>query len=138
VERNVVTTADAGRLAVHVRGKGTRAVVVLHGLGADHRQPLGLLGSPEPAWRVLAPDLRAHGATTLPESAADLTIARLAGDVAPPLSGDGEPVTLVASRSAPPSRSTCWRHLPSVSARSSSCGRRGSGRRPRRTSTSSR
>lgn len=54
-------------------------LVLLHGLGADHRQPLALLGDDVPG--VIAPDLRAHGACTLPEDAAELTFARLGSDV---------------------------------------------------------
>jgi pimeloyl-ACP methyl ester carboxylesterase len=56
--------------------------VVLHGLGGDRSQPLELL-APEAVdgHRVVAPDLRAHGATTLDESRARLTFAQLAEDV---------------------------------------------------------
>jgi pimeloyl-ACP methyl ester carboxylesterase len=86
---------DAGTLAVRVTGDGAHPVAVLHGLGADHGQPLTLVGAPGPTWRWVAPDLRAHGGTTLPEEPADLTVPRLADDVAALLAEYDRPVTLV-------------------------------------------
>ncbi|SDT34479.1 alpha/beta fold hydrolase [Microterricola viridarii] len=76
------------------------ATLLLHGLGADRRQPLELFGpvladSPE---SVVALDVRAHGASPLIGSAADFTLPALAAELAasaraalPP----GEPVTLI-------------------------------------------
>lgn len=62
-------------------GPGGPTVLLLHGLGADHRQPLNLLDVENASLDVVAPDLRAHGATRLPESAAHLTFDQLAADV---------------------------------------------------------
>ena len=68
--------------------------VLLHGLGSDRRQPLELFGpvlegagSPETrgrpgAVRVIAPDVRAHGASTIVGEPADFALDRLAEEVA--------------------------------------------------------
>jgi pimeloyl-ACP methyl ester carboxylesterase len=57
-------------------------LVGLHGLGGDRSQPLGLI---EDAIRgrcpVIAPDLRAHGSSRLPEAPELLSFAQLAMDV---------------------------------------------------------
>jgi len=57
--------------------------VLLHGLGGDRNQPLSLLGAalPEGA-TVLAPDVRAHGSSTLLGSASDFTLDALAAEIA--------------------------------------------------------
>jgi pimeloyl-ACP methyl ester carboxylesterase len=59
------------------------AVVLLHGLGGDRRQPLALLGPalPDDA-TVVAPDVRAHGTSTLIGEAADFTLDALADEIA--------------------------------------------------------
>ncbi|MGR0219842.1 alpha/beta fold hydrolase [Agromyces sp. ZXT2-6] len=61
--------------------------VLLHGLGADRSQPLGLFGpvldSPGLAIAaVAAPDVRAHGASTVVGEPADFALDRLADEVA--------------------------------------------------------
>lgn len=53
-------------------------VVLLHGLGANRSQPMGLIDA-VPGLTYLAPDLRAHGANELPLE--PLSIAQLADDV---------------------------------------------------------
>jgi pimeloyl-ACP methyl ester carboxylesterase len=71
-------------------------VLLLHGLGGDRSQPLSLV---TPALRagetVLAPDLRAHGASTLLGGPADFTFSALCRDLLaelPPLDG---PLTVI-------------------------------------------
>lgn len=60
----------------------TELVVLLHGLGADHRQPLDLLsGMDTTAFTVLAPDLRAHGDTAAIGDRADFRFDAMASDV---------------------------------------------------------
>ncbi|MBM7503432.1 alpha/beta fold hydrolase [Agromyces aurantiacus] len=61
--------------------------VLLHGLGADRGQPLGLFGPVlerlgVPAAGIVAPDVRAHGASTLVGDPADFAIDRIAREVA--------------------------------------------------------
>jgi pimeloyl-ACP methyl ester carboxylesterase len=57
--------------------------LLLHGLGADRRQPLDLFGPVlDPAERVVAVDVRAHGASDLIGSPGDFAIDRLATEVA--------------------------------------------------------
>ncbi|WP_438854609.1 alpha/beta fold hydrolase [Agromyces sp. M3QZ16-3] len=61
--------------------------VLLHGLGADRRQPLDLFGpalaTPDDASiRVVAPDVRAHGTSTVVGDPADFELDRLADEVA--------------------------------------------------------
>jgi pimeloyl-ACP methyl ester carboxylesterase len=54
----------------------------LHGLGGDRSQPLGLIDEAvEDRHQVVAPDLRAHGSSTLAETPALLSFAQLAEDV---------------------------------------------------------
>ncbi len=54
---------------------------MLHGLGGDRNQPLGLLdGDPDPRVSVLAPDQRAHGETTVIGEPCDFQLDRLADD----------------------------------------------------------
>ncbi|WP_382309372.1 alpha/beta fold hydrolase [Herbiconiux sp. UC225_62] len=61
---------------------GDEVTLLLHGLGADHRQPLALLGDqPLEGSAVLAPDLRAHGATPVVGGAEAFTFAALLDDV---------------------------------------------------------
>ena len=68
--------------ACRVLGRGERDVLVLHGLGADSRQPLDLFPDAlRASCRVLAPDLRGHGDTRLPAAGPDLTFEQLAADV---------------------------------------------------------
>lgn len=74
--------------------------VLLHGLGADRSQPLGLFepvlaklgATAEPAGAgspsVVAPDVRAHGASTVVGEPADFALDRLAREVAG-AAGDG-------------------------------------------------
>jgi pimeloyl-ACP methyl ester carboxylesterase len=82
------TTSVTGGLKVHIHGHGDRTVLVLHGLGADHQQPLSLLPPDLDRWcRIIAPDMRAHGTTELPADAAFLTFTQLATDVEEALAG---------------------------------------------------
>jgi pimeloyl-ACP methyl ester carboxylesterase len=79
-----MTWHDGGteRLSFELVGEGTRLLLLLHGLGADHRQGLALVDDEVLArFRVVAPDLRAHGRSALDESAEHLTMTRLAADV---------------------------------------------------------
>jgi pimeloyl-ACP methyl ester carboxylesterase len=58
------------------------AVVLLHGLGADHRQPLDLLsGFRSAALTTFAPDLRAHGATAAIGERSDFRFDALVADI---------------------------------------------------------
>jgi pimeloyl-ACP methyl ester carboxylesterase len=86
------TTPDS--LAFEVAGTGSVSVVMLHGLGGDRQQTKAVLDeSLLGAGRYVVPDLRAHGSTSLPFTAADLTFRRLAQDVED---------TLALTRSAAP------------------------------------
>lgn len=65
-----------------VAGSGPQVIVALHGLGSDHRQAFSAFSSlGREHWRIIAPDLRAHGRTQLEEATGQLTITRLAEDV---------------------------------------------------------
>jgi len=78
-----MTTAAAGA-GTHlvITGTGPRHLVALHGLGADHRQPLQLLDDTVlREFTVVAVDLRAHGDTQLPLDTCLLTFDQLAADV---------------------------------------------------------
>ncbi|SMH45556.1 Pimeloyl-ACP methyl ester carboxylesterase [Rathayibacter oskolensis] len=56
--------------------------LLLHGLGGDRSQPLGLLRSALPAGtEVLAPDIRAHGSSDELGAAADFSLDSLADEV---------------------------------------------------------
>lgn len=60
----------------------SRLLVVLHGLGGDRNQALGLLkGSALVDVAVLAPDARAHGATSLVGNPSDFTFPSMAADL---------------------------------------------------------
>jgi pimeloyl-ACP methyl ester carboxylesterase len=57
--------------------------LLLHGLGADRRQPLDLFGPIiDASERIVAVDVRAHGASDLVGSPADFALDRLATEVA--------------------------------------------------------
>ena len=85
------TAADyAAQAAVTVRGRGETVVLMLHGLGGDRDQPLGLLGRDvDPRLTVVAPDQRAHGETPVVGAAEDFTTDSLADDAAALLSAQG-------------------------------------------------
>ncbi|WP_353815839.1 alpha/beta fold hydrolase [Agromyces sp. SYSU T00266] len=72
--------------------------VLLHGLGADRRQPLDLFGpvldAANAAADIVAPDVRAHGASPLLGEPHDFALDRLAEEVAAGVAGDG-PHTLL-------------------------------------------
>ncbi|WP_400995362.1 alpha/beta fold hydrolase [Agromyces sp. GXQ0307] len=69
--------------------------VLLHGLGADRRQPLELFGPVlDDDANVVAPDVRAHGGSSLIGDPADFDLDRLAEEVVSGV-GDEGPVTLV-------------------------------------------
>ncbi len=74
--------------------------VLLHGLGADRGQPLGLFGPVlarlgVPAEAIAAPDVRAHGASRLVGDPADFALDRLAREVAGEVGAPSEPVTII-------------------------------------------
>lgn len=57
-------------------------LILLHGLGGDRAQPLQMLGSTVPNdFAILAPDARAHGATSLIGDVGDFTFRSMAADV---------------------------------------------------------
>ncbi|WP_430644884.1 alpha/beta fold hydrolase [Agromyces sp. GXS1127] len=69
--------------------------VLLHGLGADRRQPLDLVGPVlGDDGSLIAPDVRAHGGSALIGSPDDFVLDRLAGEVAARVATE-RPVTLV-------------------------------------------
>jgi pimeloyl-ACP methyl ester carboxylesterase len=75
-------------LAFGLTGTGSIPVVMLHGLGADRRQPTSLLTDAlMAAGNYLIPDLRGHGITRLPHEVQDLTFTRMAQDVEQTLEG---------------------------------------------------
>mgnify|MGYP001308245510 FL=1 len=57
------------------------AVVLLHGFTSDNRMWLPVAGELSQDYRVIAPDLRGHGATTAPEDLDSYTIEQFADDV---------------------------------------------------------
>lgn len=70
------------------------AILLLHGLGSSSRGPLALVRPVLPAReRVLAPDVRAHGASPLLGDAANFTLESLAGEIAAGL--PREPLTII-------------------------------------------
>lgn len=79
------------------------ATLLLHGLGADRTQPVNLFGPVLEATgeTVLAPDVRAHGASTLIGRPADFALDALAGEIAASAATElgvrlrVEPVTLI-------------------------------------------
>lgn len=83
--RSTVQTGH-GRLAVWTDGVGgDRLVVLLHGLGADHRQSLGFTPPASelgPSWRRVAVDFRGHGETDSLGDADTLSFRAFAEDVA--------------------------------------------------------
>jgi pimeloyl-ACP methyl ester carboxylesterase len=72
----------AARYELLDRG-GSHLVVLLHGLGGDRNQPLGLTTDrlAGTGVSVLAPDARAHGQTDVIGGPDDFTTAALAADV---------------------------------------------------------
>ena len=74
-------------------------VVLLHGLGGESSQPLSLFAPViPPTITVVAPDVRAHGSSTVVGSAADFSLANLADEVALALMAAGHadtPLTLI-------------------------------------------
>jgi len=70
------------------------AILLLHGLGGDRRQPLALLRPvlPDTA-TVLAPDVRAHGTSTVVGTRADFALDALAAEIAADL--PDEPLTII-------------------------------------------
>ncbi|UIP57635.1 alpha/beta fold hydrolase [Agromyces marinus] len=74
--------------------------VLLHGLGADRRQPLELFGPVLGTGTVVAPEVRAHGGSEVVGAPEDFALGRLAREVAAevgaaPSARDGRPLTLV-------------------------------------------
>ncbi|MEV6637038.1 alpha/beta hydrolase [Actinoplanes sp. NPDC051470] len=69
-------------LSFSVTGQGTEPLLLLHGLGGTRRQPLGIVDErARRHCRILAPDLRAHGATDLDEQPGLLSFGQFAADV---------------------------------------------------------
>jgi pimeloyl-ACP methyl ester carboxylesterase len=63
-----MTTEPVLPIALHSRDEGSGpAVLLLHGLGADHSVWNHQVGPLAKEFRVLAPDLRGHGRSALPE-----------------------------------------------------------------------
>ena len=80
----------AASAAVTVRGRGETVVLMLHGLGGDRDQPLGLLGRHvDPRLTIVAPDQRAHGETPTIGVAEDFRLDGLADDAVALLSSRG-------------------------------------------------
>ena len=70
------------------------AILLLHGLGGDHRQPLALLRPVLPEGvRVIAPDVRAHGASPLLGTRDDFALDAIAAEIAADL--PNEPLTII-------------------------------------------
>ncbi|BDZ54210.1 hypothetical protein GCM10025870_12830 [Agromyces marinus] len=74
--------------------------MLLHGLGADRRQPLELFGPVLGTGTVVAPEVRAHGGSEVVGAPEDFALGRLAREVAAevgaaPSARDGRPLTLV-------------------------------------------
>lgn len=78
---------------------GAQLIVLLHGLGADHRQPLDLIaGHRFEGAAVLAPDVRAHGSTSIVGGPPDFRFDAIVGDLVAlveRLGQDGKPTHLV-------------------------------------------
>jgi len=73
--------AFADAAATTIVGSGETVVLMLHGLGGDRNQPLGLLSEPlGEGLTVVAPDQRAHGETMVVGELQDFTVDRLADD----------------------------------------------------------
>lgn len=93
------TGIAAANPAVTVRGDGDVVVLMLHGLGGDKNQPLGLLDeATNPAFTIVAPDQRAHGEATVIGTPDDFTLDALANDATTLLTTLGlaeRPVVLV-------------------------------------------
>lgn len=74
-------------------------VVLLHGLGGESSQPLSLFAPViPPTITVVAPDIRAHGSSTVVGSASDFSLQNLADEVAVALvdaGHGGTPLTLI-------------------------------------------
>jgi pimeloyl-ACP methyl ester carboxylesterase len=74
-------------------------VVLLHGLGGESSQPLSLFAPViPPTITVVAPDIRAHGSSTVVGSASDFALQNLADEVAVALIDAGHagaPLTLI-------------------------------------------
>ena len=84
IETHTVEVAAGVRLEVATSGpSGAPVVLLLHGNGPNWRQFEPQLASLADRWRVVAPSLRGHGASTLPSepTRTDLTVERLAADV---------------------------------------------------------
>lgn len=81
---NAAAQQSARAVAYELIDRGSpHLVVLLHGLGGDRNQPLGLTTDrlASTGVSVLAPDARAHGETTLIGQPADFTTPALAQDV---------------------------------------------------------
>ncbi|MET3511512.1 MULTISPECIES: alpha/beta fold hydrolase [Plantibacter] len=75
------SSAYAETAAATIIGSGETVVLMLHGLGGDRNQPMGLLSEPlVEGITVIAPDQRAHGETVVIGEPEDFTVDRLADD----------------------------------------------------------
>lgn len=76
-----ITTGD---LTMHYGEAGDSeapAVVLLHGFTSDNRMWLPVIDALSQDYRVIAPDMRGHGATTAPEDLDSYTMEAYAGDL---------------------------------------------------------
>lgn len=89
-----VTVSDGTGLSVFEAGHGGRPLLLVHGNSCDHTFLAPQVDHFAPMRRVIAPDLRGHGASEKPEG--DYTLARLAQDLAEVLAAlDTGPVVAV-------------------------------------------
>lgn len=91
MSRGATSEDYAAAAAVTTLGDGETVVLMLHGLGGDRTQPLGLLerDNLDPRVTVVAPDQRAHGETTVIGEAADFHLDGLADDATALLASRG-------------------------------------------------
>jgi len=84
------TAEDYAASAARTRiGDGETVVLMLHGLGGDRQQPLGLLPVVPAGLTVIAPDQRAHGGSPVIGEAEDFRVSQLADDAAALLRSEG-------------------------------------------------
>lgn len=77
-----ITTGDLTISYGEAGDSDAPAVVLLHGFTSDHRMWLPVIDALSEDYRVIAPDLRGHGATGAPEDLAAYTMDAYAADLA--------------------------------------------------------